>query len=99
MRGGRSILLGALAGLMALGPGHAHAAPRPGAPAAASGTAPDSAFLLATEDPGRSPSPFIGNGHIGVLIPPLGIGPSISFLAGLYEHGPQDVPRIAALPA
>ena len=99
MRGGRSILLGALAGLVALGPGHAHATPRPGAPAAASGTAPDSAFLLATEDPGRSPSPFIGNGHIGVWIPPLGIGPSISFLAGLYEHGPQDVPRIASPPA
>jgi len=60
---------------------------------------PDSGFLLATDDPGRSPSPFIGNGRIGVVIPPLGIGATPSIAAGLYEHGPNDVPRIAALPA
>jgi trehalose/maltose hydrolase-like predicted phosphorylase len=66
-----------------------------GAPA----PAPDSTFLLATSDPGRSPSPFIGNGRLGVVIPALGIGASTSLFAGLYEHGPGDVPRIAAVPA
>ena len=63
------------------------------------GPARDSAFLLATDDPLRSPSPFVGNGRIGIVIPSLGIGPSITFMAGLYEHGPDDVPRIVAVPA
>ncbi len=61
--------------------------------------AADSTFLLTTNDPRRSPSPFIGNGHLGVVIPPLGIGATPSFLAGLYEMAPTDVPRIAGLPA
>jgi trehalose/maltose hydrolase-like predicted phosphorylase len=56
------------------------------------------AFLLTSEDPNRSPSPFIGNGHLGLVIPPLGIGSSTSLLAGMYEHGPGDVPRIVAVP-
>ena len=30
-------------------------------------------FLLTTDDPNRSPSPFIGNGHLGLVIPALGI--------------------------
>jgi trehalose/maltose hydrolase-like predicted phosphorylase len=59
----------------------------------------DSTFLLGTDDPGRSPSPYIGNGHLGVVIPALGIGAGPSFLAGLYESAPTDVPRIVAVPA
>src|SRR5688572_31576509 len=59
----------------------------------------DSGFLLSTSDPHRSPSPFIGNGRLGVVIPALGIGATQSFKAGLYEHGPGDVPRIVAVPA
>ena len=72
------------------------------APLAAQATpdsAPDSTFLLAARDPARAPSPFIGNGHVGVVVPPLGLGPSYSTVAGLYEHGPGDVPRIVATPA
>jgi trehalose/maltose hydrolase-like predicted phosphorylase len=61
--------------------------------------AQDSAFHLATGDPARSPSPFIGNGRIGVVIPALGLGGGPSFVAGLYENAPGDVPRIAAVPA
>jgi trehalose/maltose hydrolase-like predicted phosphorylase len=61
--------------------------------------AQESAFHLATDDPARSPSPFIGNGRIGTVIPALGIGTSHSFMAGLYENAPGDVPRIVALPA
>src|SRR5829696_197079 len=59
----------------------------------------DSGFLLTTSAVGRSPSPFIGNGRVGLVIPPLGIGPSESFKANLYEHGPDDVPRIVLIPA
>lgn len=61
--------------------------------------AQDSAFQLATDDPARTPSPFVGNGRIGVVIPGLGIGASNSFMAGLYENAPGDVPRIVGLPA
>jgi len=71
------------------------AAPR----AAAQAPAADSAFILATTDPARTPSPFIGNGHFGVQIPPLGLGAAPSLIAGLYEHARLDVPRIAAAPA
>lgn len=67
--------------------------------AAAQYPAADSAFMLGTADPARAPSPFIGNGHVGATIPPLGIGAAPSLVAGLYEHAPLDVPRIAAAPA
>ena len=78
--------------------GHALAAVRLDAQAAPPNAAADSTFLLTTDDPARSPSPFIGNGRVGVVIPPLGIGAEPSLAAGLYEHGPGDVPRIAAMP-
>jgi trehalose/maltose hydrolase-like predicted phosphorylase len=57
------------------------------------------AFLLTTDDPNRSPSPFIGNGHLGLVIPPLGVGASTSLMASLYENAAGDVPRIVAVPA
>jgi trehalose/maltose hydrolase-like predicted phosphorylase len=72
---------------------------RLGAQAAPPPQRADSTFLLATDDPARRPSPFIGNGRLGTVIPPLGIGAAPSFQAGLYEHGPGDVPRIVAIPA
>jgi protein-glucosylgalactosylhydroxylysine glucosidase len=59
----------------------------------------DSTYLLATNDPKRAPSPFVGNGRLGIVIPALGIGASHTFMAGLYEHGREDVPRIVAIPA
>ncbi len=62
-------------------------------------TAQDSSFLLTTTDPQRAPSPYIGNGRLGVVVPAMGIGATESYKAGLYEEGPQDVPRIVAMPA
>src|SRR5687768_16242141 len=62
-------------------------------------TRPDSSFLLSTSDPNRSPSPFIGNGRIGVVIDALGIRGTESYKAGLYEEAPGDVPRIVTMPA
>ena len=59
----------------------------------------DSTFLLSTGNPHRTPSPFVGNGRLGVVIPPLGIGATPSYRAGLFEHAPGDVPRIVAIPA
>jgi trehalose/maltose hydrolase-like predicted phosphorylase len=58
----------------------------------------DSSFVLSSDDPARSPSPFIGNGRIGLVIPALGLGPAESYLAGLYEEAPGDVPRIVRIP-
>lgn len=55
--------------------------------------------MLSTNDVHRAPSPFIGNGRLGVVIAPLGLGATPSLAAGLYEHGPGDVPRITAVPA
>jgi len=89
---------GALAAL-GLWCGHALTAVRLDAQGAPSYPQADSTFLLATGDPSRTPSPFIGNGRIGIVIPALGIGAQPSLAAGLYEHGPGDVPRIAAVPS
>ena len=44
-------------------------------------------------------APAIGNGRMGVVVPALGLGATPSFMAGLYENAPGDVPRIAALPS
>ena len=66
---------------------------------ASAGAAQDSTFHLTTTDPARAPSPFIGNGRIGVVVPALGIGASPSFVAGLYDAAPSDIPRITAVPA
>src|ERR687894_134220 len=69
-------------------------------PAQQRGVVPqDSSFLLTTMDPRRAPSPYIGNGRIGVVIPAMGIGAAPSYKAGLYEEGPGDVPRIVVMPA
>jgi trehalose/maltose hydrolase-like predicted phosphorylase len=91
-------MTGALAALAIFGCGQPLAPP----PLAAQEIAPvperDSSFLLTSNDPARSPSGFIGNGHLGVVIPPLGIEAALSLMAGLYEQASADVPRIAAVP-
>src|SRR3712207_4624758 len=69
------------------------------APQAPADPAPDTTFLLATNDPARAPSPFIDKGTLCTLVPPLGIGSSPWFMAGLSEHVKTDVPRIVAIPA
>lgn len=66
---------------------------------AAQGAAGDSAFVLSTHDPARSPSPFIGNGHLGGRIAARGTAPAPAFVAGLYDEAAGDIPRIAAVPA
>ncbi|HYF38930.1 MAG TPA: glycosyl hydrolase family 65 protein [Gemmatimonadales bacterium] len=59
----------------------------------------DSTFYLSTTDVARTPSPYLGNGRLGLVVPPLGIGSAPSFMAGLYEAAPDDVPRIVSIPS
>ena len=98
-RARRGFAPGAMLALAGLWCGQATAAVPLQAQDAKADRATDSAFVLSSDDPGRLPSPFIGNGHLGLVVPPLGIGGSLSLLAGLYERAPGDVPRIAAVPA
>src|ERR1041385_5146023 len=98
-RARRGIAPGAMLALAGLWCGQATAAVPLQAQDAKADRATDSAFVLSSDDPGRLPSPFIGNGHLGLVVPPLGIGGSLSLLAGLYDRAPGDVPRIAAVPA
>src|SRR3982751_26147 len=56
-------------------------------------------FTLSSEDPARTPSSFIGNGHIGVVVPALGLGPAPAYMTALFEEAPRDVPRIVIIPA
>ena len=60
--------------------------------------ATDPSFVLTTSAPDRSPAPYIGNGRLGSRIDARGTGPALTLHARLYEHAPQDVPRIAAVP-
>src|SRR5215204_4341766 len=66
---------------------------------ATSPQAPDSTFLLESNDPARRPSPFIGNGHLGIVVPALGLGPAPAYLTALFEDAARDVPRIVVIPA
>src|SRR2546422_7366228 len=59
----------------------------------------DSSFVLATADPTYRTPAFIGNGAFSLVAAPLGTTRALSFAAGVYDHAPGDVPRIAALPA
>ena len=58
-----------------------------------------STFVLTTTNPTYRAPAFIGNGAFSLVGAPLGTTPSLSFAAGVYDHAPGDVPRIAALPA
>ena len=62
-------------------------------------SAQDSTFLLTTTDPTYRTPAFLGNGAFSLVGSPLGTAPSLSFAAGVYDHAPGDVPRLAALPA
>ncbi|HEU4642076.1 MAG TPA: hypothetical protein VFS44_06430 [Gemmatimonadaceae bacterium] len=61
--------------------------------------AQDSTFLLSSGTPVSRFPAYLGNGRLGVRTSPLGTSATPSLLAGVYEHAPGDVPRIAALPA
>ena len=60
---------------------------------------PDPSFVLATADPMYRAPAFIGNGAFSLLATSLGTTPAQSFAAGVYDRAPDDVPRLAVLPA
>jgi protein-glucosylgalactosylhydroxylysine glucosidase len=60
--------------------------------------AQDSTFIVSTTDPTYRAPAFIGNGAFSLVSTPLGATASLSYASGVYDHGPGDVPRIAALP-
>jgi trehalose/maltose hydrolase-like predicted phosphorylase len=60
---------------------------------------PQTGFILTTTDPCYRIPGFIGNGVFSLVSTPLGTTPAESFAAGVYDHSPGDVPRIAVLPA
>ncbi len=62
-------------------------------------SAQDSTFIVSTTDPTYRAPAFIGNGAFSLVSTPLGATASLSYASGVYDHGPGDVPRIAALPA
>ncbi|HEV2751238.1 MAG TPA: hypothetical protein VGV12_12015 [Gemmatimonadales bacterium] len=59
----------------------------------------DSTFVVTTTDPAYRAPAFISNGAFSLVSSPLGTTASPSFAAGVYDHAPGDVPRIAGLPA
>ena len=56
-------------------------------------------FQLEATSPQPYTSAYLGNGALGVETSALGTLPTHSFLSGLYDQTPGDVPRIAAAPA
>ncbi|MGH9857479.1 MAG: hypothetical protein ACRD4B_06505, partial [Acidobacteriota bacterium] len=60
---------------------------------------PSSGFVLqATKLQPYTPG-FVGNGHFSLVTTPLAITDAPSYMAWVYDHGKDDVPRIAIIPA
>lgn len=60
---------------------------------------PDSSFILETKTLEPYFSGYIGNGHFSLVSTRLGTTDAQSYMAKVYDHGPDDVPRIAVIPA
>jgi protein-glucosylgalactosylhydroxylysine glucosidase len=59
----------------------------------------DRTFILETQSWTPYTRTHLGSGLIGLSSSQLGTDPAESFMAGVYDHGPGDVPRLALLPA
>src|SRR5919201_6756041 len=62
-------------------------------------TRTDASFVLTTTDPAYRAPAFVGNGAFSLVGSALGTAPAYSFAAGIYDRAPDDVPRLALLPA
>lgn len=56
-------------------------------------------FILETNQLEPYNRTYIGNGYFSLVSSPLGTQPTESYMAWVYDHGAEDVPRIAVLPA
>ncbi len=61
--------------------------------------AADPTFVLETRSLRPYTPAYLGNGQVGIATSPLATKPSQCFMAGVYDHAPGDVPRIALIPA
>ncbi len=61
--------------------------------------ASDSSFRFDAFSPRPYSAAYLGNGAMGCETTPLGTAASRCFLAGVYDHTPGDVPRLASAPA
>lgn len=59
----------------------------------------DTSFILETQSLAPYFPGYIGNGHFSLVSTPMGIIDAPSYMAKVYDHGPDDVPRIAIIPA
>lgn len=59
----------------------------------------DSSFSFDALSPSPYSEAYLGNGAIGCETTPLGTAASHCFVAGVYDHTPGDVPRLASAPA
>jgi protein-glucosylgalactosylhydroxylysine glucosidase len=86
MQGGRSLSVVLFAGLIVAASGSISRAEDPG-------------FQLEAISPQPYTPAYLGNGAIGLETSPLATTPRRSFLAGVYDETPGDVPRIVSAPA
>jgi|HubBroStandDraft_6_1064221.scaffolds.fasta_scaffold22794_1 trehalose/maltose hydrolase-like predicted phosphorylase len=59
----------------------------------------DRTFIVETQSWTPYTPTYLGSGLIGLSSSRLGTDPAESFMAGVYDHGPGDVPRLTLLPA
>jgi trehalose/maltose hydrolase-like predicted phosphorylase len=59
----------------------------------------DRTFILETQSWTPYTRTYLGSGVMGLSSTRLGTDAAESFMAGVYDHAPGDVPRIAVLPA
>ncbi|MGH7972081.1 MAG: hypothetical protein ACREIC_25490, partial [Limisphaerales bacterium] len=59
----------------------------------------DRTFILETQSWTPYTKTYLGSGLIGLSSSRLGTDPADSFMAGVYDHGRGDVPRLALLPS
>jgi protein-glucosylgalactosylhydroxylysine glucosidase len=61
--------------------------------------AQDASFVLAASSLEPYHASYLGNGYLGIATSRPGTTPVPSYMAGVYDHGRGDIPRIANLPA
>ncbi len=61
--------------------------------------AADASFQFEARSPQPYTAAYLGNGVISLVTTPLGTAPGRSFVAGVYDETPGDVPRIASAAA
>src|SRR5690242_1869116 len=59
----------------------------------------DSTFLFRTQALKPYTRTYLGNGEFSIVSSQLGTTPAESYMIKVYDHAPEDVSRIAALPA